>query len=305
MVIGLPKAFLYYRYRSLWETFFEALGHQVVTSGETTRGILAKGTLYAIDEACLSSKIYLGHVGALVGKCDAIFVPRVASLGARDILCTKFEALYDIVRNTFRSQDLKLIDCNIDARRGAGELGAFLTLAKRLGNRRPAAAYAYMLAKQAERLDGQAAARRQEEQLARPGIKVLVAGHSYNVHDAYVGQPVLARLRELGAIPVLADECDRKRAVERSYEVSETLPWVLSRELVGAVREYGGQVDGVVLLSTFPCGPDALVNEIIQRRIKGPPMLTLLMDNQEGTAGVETRLESFVDIIRMKNGVGI
>jgi GMP synthase-like glutamine amidotransferase len=43
-------------------------------------------------------------------------------------------------------------------------------------------------------------------------------------------------------------------------------------------------------------------NQLIARRVKGIPMLNLVLDSQTGTAGVETRLESFIDIIRLKEG---
>ncbi len=62
------------------------------------------------------------------------------------------------------------------------------------------------------------------------------------------------------------------------------------------------RVDGIILLSAFPCGPDAMTNEMIIRRIKDRPILNMTLDEQTGTAGIETRLESFVDIIKMKHG---
>lgn len=301
MVVGIPRAFLYYRYRVLWENFFEGLGVEVITSGPTTRDTLRRGSMYAIDEACLSSKVYLGHVDALIGKCDAIFVPRIATLGNRETLCTKFFALPDIVQNTFRSQNVALLDYNIDVRNGKRELTSFLGLGKRVGRRRAQVLYAYALAKQAEQIAQAEAVREQARLLERPGIKILVVGHSYNVHDALVGRSVLSFLTSQGATPILADTVDRKRALERSAELTETLPWVYNRELVGAVQIYRDRVDGIILLSTFPCGPDSLVNEILIRRVSGIPILNLLLDNQEGSAGVETRLESFLDIIEFRN----
>ena len=36
---------------------------------------------------------------------------------------------------------------------------------------------------------------------------------------------------------------------------------------------------------------------------KGIPILNLVLDSQSGAAGVETRLESFIDIIRFKEGL--
>ena len=43
-----------------------------------------------------------------------------------------------------------------------------------------------------------------------------------------------------------------------------------------------------------------MVNEMIIRRVKDRPILNLLLDSQDGSAGVDTRLESFIDIIRFR-----
>ena len=107
ITIGLPRAMLYYRYRTLWRVFFQELGMETVVSAPTDREILERGTALAIDEACLSLKIYLGHVAALVGKCDYILAPRVSNFGRHRSFCTRFEALPDLVRNVFRGEKQK------------------------------------------------------------------------------------------------------------------------------------------------------------------------------------------------------
>lgn len=300
MIIGIPKALHYYRYHTLWTTFFETLGETVVTSGITDKEMVRRGTMYAIDEACLSSKVYLGHVEALLGRCDMVFVPRIASLGQRETVCTKFEALYDIVASTFRDQNIRLLDCNIDIRSGDSEMSAFFELGKKLGKKKRHSAFAYLMAKQAERLELMEGQRKQEAKLAQPGLKILVVGHGYNVYDPYIGGTVLSELTALGATPVFADVVDRRQAVEAAQSLTDTLTWTFNKELVGAVQLYRDRVDGIILLSAFPCGPDSLVNEILLRRVKDMPILNLLLDNQEGSAGIETRLESFVDIIRFR-----
>lgn len=300
MRIGIPRAFLYHRYHVLWETFFQALGQEVVLSAPTDKGVVARGAVHAIDEACLSSKVFLGHVEDLIGRCDALFVPRIANFGVNQVLCTKFEALPDIVRNTFRARQVKILDFEIDVRAGRNELPAFLALGRQLGKKRTQSAYTYFQAKQAERAALDKEVKAQEALLAQPGTKILVVGHSYNLYDPCIGQPVLSFLRELDVTPILADVVDRRRALEKSLEISDTLPWLYNRELVGALGLYREYVDGIILLSAFPCGPDSLVNEMIIRRVKGIPILNLLLDSQDGTAGMETRLESFIDIIRFK-----
>jgi predicted nucleotide-binding protein (sugar kinase/HSP70/actin superfamily) len=38
------------------------------------------------------------------------------------------------------------------------------------------------------------------------------------------------------------------------------------------------------------------------RKIKGVPIVTLVIDEHSGETGLRTRLESFVDILRMRRG---
>lgn len=300
--IGIPRSLLYYRYREMWEAFFHALDCEVVLSPETTKRTLTTGSQLAVDEFCLSSKLFLGHVDALLGKCDLIFVPRVANYGRERIFCTKFTALPDIVANTFREQKIKLLTCNLDLRAGSGELSAFMELGKKLHKLQPIVFRAYQLARRAEELAEQKRKQQLDALLTRDGLKILLVGHSYNVYDRYVGRPVLKTLSELGATVIPADLAPRGPAVEDSYELSQTMPWLPNRELTGAVWELKDRVDGIILMSAFPCGPDSMVNDILMRRVKGIPMLLLTVDGQDGTAGLETRLESFVDILHFRKG---
>lgn len=117
MVLGIPRAFLFYRYRYFWEKFFSLMGFKVIFSDETTKDILANGKKYAISEDCLSFKVFLGHVHSLVYKCDYILVPRFESFGINNLVCTKFNGLYDLVKTSF--PDASLLDYNVDALSGS------------------------------------------------------------------------------------------------------------------------------------------------------------------------------------------
>ena len=90
------------------------------------------------------------------------------------------------------------------------------------------------------------------------------------------------------------------RASQNSLNICKSVPWIMSRELLGSIAKYHNDVDGIILLTAFPCGPDSMINEMIIRRIKDRPILNLLLDSQDGNAGIETRLESFIDIIRFR-----
>ena len=76
----------------------------------------------------------------------------------------------------------------------------------------------------------------------------------------------------------------------------------MNEELMGSAVLWKEKVDGIILVSAFPCGPDSMTNELLSRRLKDVPLLQLVLDAQSGTAGVETRLESFLDIIRFRKG---
>lgn len=302
LVIGLPRAMLYHRYSVLWDTFFAELGVERIVSGPTTKGILEEGTSCAIDEACLATKIFLGHVKSLIGKCDYILIPRISNFGLQRGMCTKFEALYDMTANTFRGTGQKFLSYNVDVKQKQEEESAFVKMGTALGFSRKEAQRAYKKAKKAEMDDLRAKIKEQEKLYQLPKTKILLAGHSYMLQDEYIGKPVLRMIEKLGALSIRADLTDRKIALEQSLKLSPTLKWEVNREIAGSVYQNRGRVDGIILLSAFPCGPDSMVNEMILRRTSGVPILNLVVDGQDGAAGIETRLESFLDIIAFKKG---
>lgn len=302
IVIGIPRAMLYYRYSVLWDTFFSQLGVETVVSGPTTKGILEEGRGYAIDEACLATKIFLGHVKALIGKCDYILIPRISNFGHQRNMCTKFEALYDMTVNTFRSTGQKFLSYNVDVRHKQDEEKAFLDMGTCLGFHRKEVKEAYKRAKKAELEDIKLKVKEQERLYQQPRLKILLVGHSYMIQDEYIGKTVLRMLEKMDVVPIRADITERKAALEQSLRLSPTLKWEINRELAGSVYKNRERVDGIILLSAFPCGPDSMVNEIIMRGENEVPLLNLVLDGQDGDAGVETRIESFIDIIGFKKG---
>ncbi|KKM12539.1 CoA protein activase [Clostridiales bacterium PH28_bin88] len=60
--------------------------------------------------------------------------------------------------------------------------------------------------------------------------------------------------------------------------------------------------DGVVQLAPFTCIPEIVAKSILPRvsRDLGIPVLTITIDEQTGKAGVQTRLEAFVDLLEQR-----
>ncbi len=302
MVVGFPRSMLFERYKYLWVMYCKELGVEYIISRPTNKAMLEEGSALAIDEACLSTKIYLGHVGSLVGKCDYILVPRISNFGIRHYMCTKFESLYDVAGNVFRDSHQKFIAYNVDIQHGIDEERGMVDLGIALGASKKEAEKAYKNAKKYEREKWKAKVRAEEALYKTDGIKVLLVGHSYIIEDEYVGKPIREYLGEMGVTAIRADRVDRKEAHKAAEKVSPTLKWEMSRELLGSIQMHKDKVDGIILVSAFPCGPDSMVNEMIIRKFRGIPILNIVVDNQDGTAGLETRLESFTDILKLKRG---
>lgn len=296
MTIGIPRAMLYYRYKTLWETFFSELKLETKISDETNKKILTNGINYSIDESCLPSKIYMGHVYSLIGKCDYILIPRVVNYGDRNIVCVKFNALYDIVRNTF--SDVKLLSYNIDKENGFNEKQGFLAMGKTLGKSYFESLTAYKVAKRAQENDKHKKIDLQNINLAcKDKLKILIVSHPYNVYDKLIGYPIIQYIDKLGGLPIFADSIDRRKCLLESKEISKSLYWLYNKELIGSIKLLEDKIDGVILLTAFPCGPDSLVNELIIRKSKNVPTINIILDELQGEAGLQTRIESFIDIL--------
>lgn len=300
MKIGIPRALLYYKNEKLWTKFFDELGIDYIISPETNKEIIDNGSKYAIDETCLPIKIFLGHIDYLKDKCDYIFIPRI-EYALNSETCLNFRAQYDLVKNTFRNYNLKVLFYNDYGHKKPREFKAFYKLCKYLKIKRSLGKYAYRIAKQTQFYYEMFRSETQENIIKNTKkIKVLILAHAYNVGDKYVGEPILNMLKKLDVEPIIAEYFDAKKCIKTSFQVTKTLPWAYNRHLVGALELYKDLVDGVILVTTYPCGPDSMCNEMIIRQYKNIPILSLTIDAQDATAGIETRLESFVDILNFK-----
>lgn len=296
--VGIPKAFLYYRHNVLWKNFFESLGCEVVISPDTNKEILDLGKEYSIDESCLASKIYMGHVAYLSDKCDYLLVPRICDYGKGAKVCVKFNGIYDIVRNTFLF--VKVLDYNIEKTKHQTEFIGLFKLGLKFTKNPFKIINAYYKARIKERVNNNKLKVNQQIVARSKKTKILIIAHPYNIYDKYIGEPIVKYLKSMDVEVLYADRLDRKTAIANSYELSKGLYWSYSRELIGALSYYKDIVDGVLFITAFPCGPDSLVNELLIRKIKDIPMANILIDESTAEAGLHTRLESFVDIIKQK-----
>ena len=138
----------------------------------------------------------------------------------------------------------------------------------------------------------------QQNLLKRQSIKILLAGHPYNLYDALVGLPVNKFLKENNIDIFYSDRLPHKLIDKECDKISADIHWTHSKEVMASINYYQDKVDGIILLSSFPCGPDSLSNELVCHKIKNIPVISLIFEDLNSEVGVITRLESFIDILK-------
>ncbi|MDI6872192.1 MAG: acyl-CoA dehydratase activase-related protein [Bacillota bacterium] len=320
--VGIPRTLFYYTYFPMWKRFFAELGAQVVASGHTSKQILDDGVRVAVTDACVPVKVMHGHVLDLVAKkVDFLFLPRVVCTNRRTVYCPKFLGLPDMIRSSVRDLP-RLIDVRFDARAGRLELlraafkvgrlftGNKLRILRALGHsltdlRR----YKRLLVSGLGPQAAMGALERQTGGQATGGLRFAVVGYPYIVHDRYLSLDLLGKLRRLGVEPVTV-EMVPPRELSACQVLRKDLFWTYSDEAVRAAHYYlerPEEIDGLIHLTAFGCGPDSVVDKVIElmaKKRQAVPFMSLMIDEHTGEAGLMTRLEAFTDLVRRRKRRG-
>ncbi len=318
MRIGIPRALFYYQYFPLWKTLFEALGYEVVLSQPTNKEILRQGIELCVDDACLPIKIFHGHVANLIGKVDMIYIPRIVSVEPREYICPKFLGLPDMIKNSV-SKIPYIVDAEFNMYKGRYYiLYHLLNLCKILNINPSRMLLAYGKAMYAQRQFEKLLVKKsavpldifdqKQEKQSQPyikednNIKVLLLGHNYNIYDDYISMGLIRKLRKHKIDFITCEMVEKNEIQEGNKKLSKDLFWTLGKKTIGTAYYFleRKQVDGVIHIASFGCGPDSLVGELIEKRIKREfkiPFLNLNIDEHAGEAGFNTRLEAFLDVL--------
>ncbi len=287
--IGIPRAFYYHTHPGLWEAFFRNLGFGTLLSEKSSEKLLKSAIPHSESEHCLAHKLFDGHLLSLLGKADAVFIPRLLSLTKKHICCAKFAAIPDAARWGI-VRDTPVITIDIDENRES-LLKTLIRLGKNLG--KPA-----RLVKKAAENAIQVMHEEWEKQqpAMTTGKPFLLLGHPYTLHDSFIGEPVKQKLKRMG------------HAFETPVFTHEKLPKSVTRWCTfGRMHRLIAEMPlekyaGVIQIGTFGCGPDSVMLEFYRAlcRSRGIPYLVLMIDEHTGNAGLETRLEAFADSIQWK-----
>jgi len=312
--IGIPRALMFYRYFPFWKSFIERLGWSVKTS----EGVRQKEKIVYFEDSCLPMKLLVTHAVQLKEKVDYLFIPRLVSIHRTYIMCPKFRGAPDIVRLA-TERKVPIIDEIVDLRRGGVSfLQSFLKIGKKLGASKQESRGAFREAEGSfsrfrkswvERINRLPIVQLFNMDIPIPAtgrkspLRVAFIGHPYNLFDIDISKDLLSLANGLGMEIVTSDLLSEKEIDHQVSDLSKEIYWSSGREIVGSLFHFlSGGVDGVVFLTSFKCGIDALLQEFIKRRLKvqgGPslPLLILSLDEHTGREGLMTRLEAFKDVV--------
>jgi predicted nucleotide-binding protein (sugar kinase/HSP70/actin superfamily) len=312
--IGIPQALLYYEYFPLWKGFLEGLDAEVIITGPTTKEILDLGIRSAISEICFPVKIFYGHVMSLKDQVDYLFIPRMVCVEKGAYFCPKFLGLPDMIKSSIFSLP-PLIEPIIDIRKSATNIkNSLLAVGKLITNNSKKiyqsfyeaqkSLQLYLQSKENE-LDQKIISQQYNNQFPPNDLKnflnIALLGHSYLIYDYFINLNLISKLKKI-KINVLTAEMVKKREIERQLKkLYKPLFWTLSKKTVGSALYFlEKKIDGIIHLTSFECGEDSLIGEIIHQESKKYPSVAyteFVFDEHTGEVGIDTRTEAFLDMI--------
>ncbi|QGU93973.1 2-hydroxyglutaryl-CoA dehydratase [Clostridium bovifaecis] len=298
MKVGIPKGLLYYKYYPFIHTFLEEVGAEIIVSDDTNKRILNEGVKYAVDEACLPMKVFHGHVVSIKDKCDLMIVPRIMCIRDREYICPKFCGLPEMIKNSIPGMPkITEIPLYINSEKNlynwCRKIGFMITSNLYMVD----TAYIKALAVQGNFKMGI----NDEGQ----NIKVALLGHPYNIYDNFINMGLVDKLHKFG-VGVITEEFVPEDDIDKEVDNLFKRPfWSFARNSYGAAANLfsKNKIDGIIYISSFACGIDSVVIELIKHRIGDFPFLVLKIDEQTGEAGFNTRIEAFVDMIERGNKI--
>jgi len=311
--VGFNRSFLINSYFPLYSNFFSELGYKVILPQEPAQeGIdqrnapfcypaeLAHGFFYSLIESeSRPDYIFLPHFRAVPGENNADPL-------AQSQVCPLVQGETFYLQTTFRKRltqlaraGTKLLTPLIDLSRGIEDARAPLVQAAiQMGIKRKIAAAAFEKALRRQ-LDcmaemqaiGQKVIRELEADPQK--LAVVIFSRPYNgfADEAHMGIPHKFASRGIVVLPLDFLRLDSEKSKRNMY-------WGMGQMITkgGRFIQRHPQLFGTYI-TNFSCGPDSFVIGYFREIMGRKPSLTLELDSHTADAGLETRIEAFLDIV--------
>ncbi|NWF89726.1 MAG: activase [Ignavibacteriaceae bacterium] len=302
--IGIPKSFLTNTLFPLYYNFFIQLGFKVVLGDNVKQlGIEKKESAF-----CFPVELAHGFFQDLIDrKVDYIFLPHVLEVFNKDNeffdrTCVLLQSEPYYLKTTFKEDfgDIKILSPIISFAKGyESAKDKFIQLALELGKDKPlaSASFDYAVEIQKEMLNtfkqiGKNVIQELEADPER--FAIVLFGRAYNsfAKEANLGIPQKFASRNVMIIPHDFLSSD-------SFESHEHMYWGLGKQILQSARfvKNHPQLFGTYI-TNFSCGPDSMIITYFRNIMENKPSLTLELDSHSADAGINTRIEAALDIIK-------
>jgi predicted CoA-substrate-specific enzyme activase len=299
-VVGVPQAFSVHSLWPFYSWFFHTLGIKV----EMSTRVLPEGIAKVESNYCFPTEIAHGAIQDVLDKgADYIFLPHFRDMPTMEDVhactCPLTQGLPFYARHAFGLRDDQMIKPLVSF--GGGfetSRGAFEDVAEQLGFTRAEGKRAYdvgiaqyqrFLA--AYRELGRKVLREVEQNPDHVYIALL--GRPYNAftRDANMGIPRKFTSQGVTVIPF-------DMIYEKDVEIPPNNYWYFGQENMKAVKQVR-KVDNLYLswISNFSCAPDSFLLHYVRWLMGQKPYLVLEVDSHTADAGLDTRVEAFLDIV--------
>jgi predicted CoA-substrate-specific enzyme activase len=308
--IGLNRSFLVNTYYPLYSNFFAALGFEpVIPDVPSKQGIDQRNAAF-----CYPAELAHGFFHALLEidpVPEFIFLPHFKSIPLHDgtnssQVCPLVQGEPFYLTATFAHQltTLKergvtvltpLIDFSLGMESAAQPL---VETARQMGIDRKAAENAFRIALEKQKAclaEMHAIGARTLSELEQDPdrMAVVLFARPYNgfVEEAHMGIPHKLASRGVLVMPLDFLPMDNRSAKRHMY-------WGMGQVILNIARmvKRHPQLFGTYI-TNFSCGPDSFILGYFREIMGRKPSLTLELDSHTADAGLETRIEAFLDII--------
>ena len=305
--IGIPSSLFSGTYFPLYRAFFSALGWEVVRNLSIhPAGMEAAGSAF-----CLPILHAHGHLYDLLDKdTHRIFIPHVKGIPSGDpdsvnCTCPLVQGEPYILNAAFNEVlSKKLLTAVVDFSQPDQAREAFTRLGMELGFPKNRSAEAYEEAWESWRRCRQELDHRVTSFLADLGLEdsaIVLFGRPYNAFSSLANMGIPAKFTSRG-YPIIPH--DLLPAAGRKGRGQRRMYYATGQGILAAaefVREQPNLFG--VFITSFSCGPDSFILERFRSVMGDKPFLILELDAHTADAGIDTRIEAFLDVARSYRNV--
>ena len=311
--IGIPLTLFFHELLPLWKTFFSHLGFEVVLSDLTHNKITRQGAERVMSETCFPIKVAHGHVLDLIEKkVDKIFLPSIINLKRMQPevklshTCPYIQSIPYLVRSAINMESL-----GIDLLQPVIFLGegnkilekSLVKMGKKLKKGSSEVINAFKKAKNAQIDFYKTIKLRGEEvlqSLGKSGRAMVIVSRPYNGCDPGVNLNLPQKIRNMKIIAMPMDFLPLEE--ENLVDEWKDMYWKYGQRILSAAHIIKNDSRlHAIYLTNFSCGPDSFISHFFREKLKGKPYLTIEIDEHSADVGIITRLEAFVDSLKISH----